>query len=113
MVPSAALHGLRAGDPRGNEKLYREICHRIRDVGCLPDLCIKTGYPAETDILGVSVYGPKGHSADCDALATICLLYGEKKGSELIGSLEGYEAVFIGQDGTVSVTDGMVFTPSD
>ncbi len=89
------------------ERCFEEngvLYHHVLDPG--------TGYPAVTDILGVSVYGPKGHSADCDALATICLLYGEEKGTELIRSMEDYEAVFIRQDGTVSITDGMAFTPT-
>ena len=50
MVPLAAMHELRAGDPGRHEELYREIIHRIRDVGRLPDLCIKTGYPAEIPV---------------------------------------------------------------
>ena len=72
-----------------------------------------TGYPAETDILGVSVYGEKGRSADCDALATICLLLGQEEGMKLIEASDGFEAVFIAKDGSISVTDGMAFSPAD
>ena len=72
-------------------------------------LDVKTGYPADTDILGVTIRGEEGHSADCDALSTSCLILGVEKAKELIGSLDGYEALFIDRDGNLSYTDGMIF----
>ncbi len=72
-------------------------------------LDVKTGYPADTDILGVTILGEEGHSADCDALSTSCLILGVEKATELIGSLDGYEALFIDRDGNLSRTDGMIF----
>lgn len=72
----------------------------------------ETGYPVETDVLGVTVEGALGTSRDCDALSTICLALGSEKGRELIEGLEGYEAVFILRDGSVVMTDGADFTPS-
>jgi shikimate 5-dehydrogenase len=65
--------------------------------------------PADTDILGVTILGEEGHSADCDALSTSCLILGIEKAKELIGSLDGYEALFIDRDGNLSRTDGMIF----
>ena len=70
----------------------------------------ETGYPVETDVLGVTILGEQGTSGDCDALATICLIFGSEDGLELIQSLDGYEAAFILEDGSILLTDGMDFT---
>lgn len=72
----------------------------------------KTGYPVESDVLGVTIKGKEGTSADCDALSTICLILGSKKGMQLIEGMDGYEAVFLLQDGSVQKTSGMDFTPA-
>ncbi len=56
----------------------------------------ETGYPAATDVVGVTVTSSLGHSADCDALATICLLLGKEKGAALVDSLEGYKVYYSG-----------------
>lgn len=71
-----------------------------------------TGYPADTDVAGVSVIAGEGHSADCDALSTICLLAGTEKGLALIESLDGYEAVFITTDGEIRLTSGADLEPA-
>ena len=76
-------------------------------------LDVKTGYPAETDVLGVTIQGAEGTSADCDALSTICLLLGSEKGSRLIENMEGYEALFILRDDSVHKTTGMEFTHAE
>ena len=65
-----------------------------------------TGYPVKTDLLGVSVKGAKGHSADCDALSTICMLLGKEEGLRLINNLDGFEALFIDEEGEITRTDG-------
>lgn len=72
----------------------------------------ETGYPAQTDVLGVTIEGTLGTSADCDALSTICLALGSEKGRELVESLDGFEAVFILRDESIVVTSGADFTPS-
>lgn len=76
-------------------------------------LDVKTGYPVSTDVLGVTVKSSEGHSEDCDALATICLIYGCEKGKDLIGQLEDYEAAFVLTDDSVSLTAGMEFEPAE
>lgn len=68
----------------------------------------RTGYPVETDILSATVTGPS--SEWCDIFSTSCLLLGSERGMELIDSQEGYEAVFILQDGSIIKTDGADFT---
>ncbi len=75
-------------------------------------LDVKTGYPVDSDVLGVTIQGKEGASADCDALSTICLILGSEDGRRLIGSMEGYEALFILRDDSVQKTEGMDFTPS-
>lgn len=72
----------------------------------------QTGYPVETDVLGVTLEGALGTSGDCDALSTICLALGSESGAELVEKLEGYEAVFVLRDGSVVSTSGASFTPS-
>lgn len=70
-------------------------------------LDVKTGYPVDTDVLGVTIKGDFGTSADCDALSTTCLILGSEKGKALIEGLDGYEALFILQDESLVTTTGM------
>ena len=67
-----------------------------------------TGYPAESDIVGVTLEAGKGRSADCDALATIFLILGEEKAMQLARETDGVEAYFILTDGRTASTDGMI-----
>ena len=67
----------------------------------------KTGYPAETDLDGVSIVGPS--SVDCDGLSTSCLMLGLEKGKKLIDNLDGYEAIFVTKERQVVVTEGLEF----
>jgi len=73
-------------------------------------LNVKTGYPVNTDVVGVSIKSKFGHSVDCDGLSTTCLILGEKKAKKLIESLDGYEALFILKNGDIVKTSGMDFT---
>lgn len=68
-------------------------------------LDVKTGYPAESDVNGVTIVGPKGTSSDCDALSTTCYILGPEKGCELIRKLKKYEAIFIMKDGKIIKSD--------
>lgn len=65
----------------------------------------KTGMSAQTDIQSATVIGKS--SADCDALATVCVLYGRENAKALIDSLDGYQAIFILSDGSVDYTAGL------
>lgn len=71
----------------------------------------RTGYPAATDLLGVTLKAADGKSADCDALATILLIMGEEKAMETVKKMDGFEAFFIKEDGSYSSTENMGFTP--
>lgn len=63
-----------------------------------------TGYPAETDLNGVTILSSS--SMEGDALSTTCFLLGHKKGQELIESLPGIEALFLTKDGGIYKTGG-------
>ena len=76
-------------------------------------LDVDTGYPVDTDVVGVSILGGAGTSVDCDALATICLILGSEEGYALIDAQEGLEAAFILTDGSILTTDGMDFTATE
>jgi thiamine biosynthesis lipoprotein len=76
-------------------KLY----HHILDVD--------TGQPVDTDLDSVTIIGGRSDGADCDALATVCLILGKDEGYELIESIPEYEAVFVCTDGTVVTTSGV------
>lgn len=73
----------------------------------------ETGYPAETDVVGVTITGPLGTSMECDALSTSCLLLGTLDGMKLIEEMNGFEAVFIDRDGEIRCSSGMRFTPAE
>lgn len=65
----------------------------------------KTGYPADTDLLAVTIVSDKGHSVDCDGLSTSCLALGKEKGLKLIQGLDGVQAIFIDKDGKVTKSE--------
>lgn len=63
-----------------------------------------TGFPADQDLLAVTVLS--GSSLWGDALSTACLLLGVEKGMKLIDSIPDAEALFVRTDGTVITTAG-------
>ncbi|MBS5335657.1 MAG: FAD:protein FMN transferase [Anaerovoracaceae bacterium] len=70
----------------------------------------ETGFPVDTDLLSVTVISEKGRSQDCDGLSTVCLALGKEKGTELIKSIDGFDAIFVDTDNKVTVTsDDMDF----
>lgn len=73
-----------------NNKLY----HHILDTS--------TGYPVDTNLLGVTIISD--FSTDGDALSTICLALGYEKSTKLIESLENTDALFITSDGEIHTT---------
>lgn len=77
-----------------------KIYHHVLDT--------ETGYPVETGLSGVTLISD-GKSADADALSTICLIKGLDTGMELIESMNGIEAVFILNDGSIQKTSGAGF----
>lgn len=67
-------------------------------------LDLTTGYPAETTLCSVTVLAETGLQSD--ALSTLCFLLGEEASREVL-ELYSAEAVFVYQDKTVHVTDGL------
>ena len=75
-----------------NDKLY----HHILDP--------KTGYPADNELLSVTIvcYDP----IEADALSTACLVMGLSKGLEFIENTPGTEALFIDSEMNIHTTSG-------
>ena len=68
-----------------------------------------TGYPAASDIEGVTLKAADGMSADCDALATIFLIMGEERALAAVKEMDGIEAFIITTGGEEISTEGMGF----
>lgn len=68
-----------------------------------------TGYPADSEIAGVTVLARDGFMSD--ALSTACFILGSQKGMQLAESY-GAEVLFVEHDGSVRMTEGMreIFT---
>lgn len=63
-----------------------------------------TGYPAESGVKSVTILSKNGMTSD--ALSTACFVLGEEKG-RLLAEKYGVEALFISEDGNISMTKGM------
>lgn len=66
----------------------------------------KTGWPADTDVDSVTIITEKNHAVDADGLSTTCLALGVEKGTALMETIEGAEAVFVDLDGNMTSTSG-------
>jgi thiamine biosynthesis lipoprotein len=64
----------------------------------------KTGWPVENGLDSVTILSDS--SATGDALSTACYVLGLEKGKELIEHYDSVNAIFIGSDGTVTMTEG-------
>ena len=67
-------------------------------------LDLTTGYPADTDLVSVTVSAQTG--LESDALSTLCFLLGEQAALPVLESC-GAEALFVYADKTVAVTAGL------
>ncbi len=65
----------------------------------------KTGMPVQNGLASVTVVCES--SALADALSTACFVLGEEKARVLLAAFPEAEALFIDNDGTLSVTDGL------
>ncbi|MEJ2142509.1 MAG: FAD:protein FMN transferase [Gammaproteobacteria bacterium] len=63
-----------------------------------------TGHSA-TKSVSVTVIGPSPE--DTDALSTTLFVLGEKKGLELINTIDGYDAIYVYPDGKMSFSNGL------
>ncbi|MDD4080747.1 MAG: FAD:protein FMN transferase, partial [Eubacteriales bacterium] len=73
-------------------------CHHLIDP--------RTGYPADSGLVSVTVAAPGAVAAD--ALSTALFVAGLEEGKELIKEFVGTDAVFMDINGAVFLTDGMV-----
>ena len=64
----------------------------------------RTGYPAK-GLIGVSIFSPD--AALADVLSTVVFVLGRDKGTKIIETLQGTEAVIIGEDGGISLSSGL------
>ena len=69
------------------------------------------GYPVWNELLSVTIIADR--SIDADAVSTSAFVLGYEKGSSLVESLGGVDAVFICADKSVYLTGGVDFTLSD
>ena len=71
----------------------------------------RTGFPADTDVIGVTVVSAS--SARGDALSTVCLLLGMEEGSRLLeADPDVLGAVWVDKAGEVYVQGDVDFTPA-
>ena len=67
----------------------------------------RTGQPVRNGLSSVTIVCPR--STDADALSTSCFVLGLEKGLDLIESLPDTEALFIGDDGTMTASSGLQY----
>lgn len=67
----------------------------------------ETGEPVRNGLSSVTILS--ADSVDGDALSTACFVLGKERGLQLIESLDGMEALFIEEDGTLTATAGFVY----
>lgn len=65
----------------------------------------KTGYPADSGLMGSTIISDT--SIDADALSTATFVLGLEKGMELIKKLDGVEAIFITDDKKIHTSEGL------
>ena len=68
----------------------------------------ETGMPVQNGLASVTIVCES--SVQADALSTACFVLGESWAMALLSELDDVEALFIRIDGTVSATDGLVYT---
>jgi thiamine biosynthesis lipoprotein len=76
-------------------------------------LSTATGYPAENGLLSVTIVTKR--SIEADALSTTVFALGFERGKNLIDSIPDAEAVFVFEDRSVKITEGLsgIFTLSN
>ncbi len=68
----------------------------------------ESGMPVQNGLASVTIVCER--SVQADALSTTCFVLGEERAKALLNDLEGVEALFVREDGTLSATDGLAYT---
>ena len=71
----------------------------------------RDGYPVRNELLSATII--TGISIAADAMSTATFVLGYEKGSSLVESLEGLDAIFVFTDKSTRAGSGANFTPSD
>ena len=66
----------------------------------------KTGYPAVTDIISVTVIGSDGTT--CDAMSTSLFVMGTEKSADYLKANNNYDAVLVSNDNKLYITKGIM-----
>ena len=64
----------------------------------------RTGFPARSDVAGVTIVTTDGFLSD--ALSTACFVLGSEEGQKLLEKYDA-EGLFIDHEGTITMTEGM------
>jgi thiamine biosynthesis lipoprotein len=68
-------------------------------------LSTASGYPVENGLLSVTIVTPSSTAAD--ALSTVVFTLGFERGKAIIDSIPGAEAIFVFNDNSIRITDGL------
>lgn len=71
----------------------------------------ETGFPADSGLVSVTVVGEDG--ALCDGLSTALFVMGKEKGLAFWRDSQDFEAIFVEENGNITVTNGIadIFSP--
>jgi thiamine biosynthesis lipoprotein len=67
--------------------------------------CIESGFPVNNDLLSVTIIAEA--SIDADALSTVAFILGWERSRDLIASIPRTEGIFVFEDLSVRLTEGM------
>lgn len=65
----------------------------------------KTGYPAKSDVVSVTVFSES--ALEADSLSTALVVMGLQRGLDFVESAEGVEAIFVTDEGEIFISSGI------
>lgn len=74
----------------------------------------KTGYPIDSNLIGVTLITSIDNAGECDAYSTTCLLLGKDRGAEFIKKhRREYEVMFMDAKERLAMSDGFIFEKTE